>query len=357
VRSAFACVAVVVAMLAAAPVAVAPVSFPIPEPRPLETGTAPLPLAVHLAGPHAVRDGFRKPPRAGLLFDVDTGRVLWRRQATRRLPIASLTKMMTALVAVRRIPAGGRVRITRAALRYEGSGVGLLPKGRSIGISTMLHGLLLASGNDAAIAIAQRASGSLPAFVADMNARVAEIGLPCTRFVSPHGLEDGNMSCAADLAALGRAVLREPRLAPIVARRRAVLPFPIKGGKLWLYNHNPLLRMRYRGTTGIKTGYTVAAGRCLVATVRRGGVHLGVVLLHSPDPARQARLPHLGVERLGFQPADDRQGLAHLLEVDRAAGADRDVRLEALALPGRERPLQVLGDELDEFVAVDRCHA
>ena len=82
---------------------------------------------------------------------------------------------------------------------------------------------------------------------------------------------------------------RQRRLAPIVRRRQAVLPFPIKGGKIYLYNHNPLLQQGYRGVTGVKTGYTVAAGRCLVATVRRGRVRLGVVLLHSRDPGSQAR--------------------------------------------------------------------
>ena len=84
-------------------------------------------------------------------------------------------------------------------------------------------------------------------------------------------------------------MLRVPRLARIVRRREAVLPFPIKGGKLYLYNNNPLLRQGYRGITGLKTGYTDAAGRCLVATARRGALKLGVVLLHSPDPAGQAR--------------------------------------------------------------------
>ena len=83
-------------------------------------------------------------------------------------------------------------------------------------------------------------------------------------------------------------MLDEPRLARIVARRQAVLPFPIKGGKLYLYNHNPLLRARYPGTLGIKTGFTDAAGRCLVAAVQRNGHRLGVVLLHSPDPGGQA---------------------------------------------------------------------
>ena len=123
-----------------------------------------------------------------------------------------------------------------------------------------------------------------------MNRRAAGMGLICTHFSTPSGFRDaGNHSCAGDLAALARAVLRTPRLARIVGRRSAVLPFPIKGGKLYLYNTNPLLRERYRGTTGVKTGYTVAAGRCLVATVRRGRTRLGVVLLRSPDPGRQAR--------------------------------------------------------------------
>ena len=116
------------------------------------------------------------------------------------------------------------------------------------------------------------------------------MGLACTHFSTPSGFRDaGNHSCAGDLAALARAVLRTPRLARIVRRRSAVLPFPIKGRKLYLYSTNPLLRERYRGTTGVKTGYTVAAGRCLVATARRGRTRLGVVLLRSRDPGRQAR--------------------------------------------------------------------
>jgi D-alanyl-D-alanine carboxypeptidase len=182
------------------------------------------------------------------------------------------------------------VRITKEAMAYQGSGVGLFKRGKRIGVETMLNGLLLPSGNDAAIALAQRVSGTVPRFVALMNRRARAMGLTCTHFSHPDGFIDrANHSCAADLAALARAVLREPRLARIVRRRQAVLPFPIKGGKIYLYNHNPLLRQGYRGVTGLKTGYTDAAGRCLVATVRRGQLRLGVVLLHSPDPATQAR--------------------------------------------------------------------
>ena len=216
--------------------------------------------------------------------------MLWRRDPTRVLPIASLTKMMTALIVADRLRRGTRARITAAALRYQGSGVGLLPRGKLIGVETLLYGLLLPSGNDAAIALAQRAAGgSVARFVRRMNARARRMGLACTRYSSPSGFVDaGNHSCASDLAALARAVLREPRLARIVRRRSVAIPFPIKGGRLYLYNSNPLLRSGYRGTTGMKTGYTQAAGRCLVATARRGTVRLGVVLLHSPNPGRQA---------------------------------------------------------------------
>jgi D-alanyl-D-alanine carboxypeptidase (penicillin-binding protein 5/6) len=233
---------------------------------------------------------FKRPPRSGLLFDLDTGEVLWRRLPDRVLPIASLTKMMTALVVVKRSAPGDKVRVTKEALAYKGSAVGVLPKGKRVKLETMLNGLLLPSGNDAAIALAQRMSGTVARFVARMNDEARELGLECTRFSSPDGFNDaGNHSCAVDLAAMARAVLDQPRLARIVKRRRAVLPFPIKGGRLYLFNNNPLLRTGYPGAIGIKTGYTDAAGRCLVAAAQRNGRRLGVVLLHSPDPGKQAR--------------------------------------------------------------------
>jgi D-alanyl-D-alanine carboxypeptidase len=265
---------------------------------PLQVGNGPAaqpvarrPLAVRLEQtPDPLRPPMKHPPRSGLLFDLDTGEVLWRREPERVVPIASLTKMMTALVVVDRAPPGAKVRVTKEALAYRGSGVGVLPKGKRVRLETMLHGLMLPSGNDSAIALAQRIGGTVRRFVGTMNRRAKAMGLACTRFNTPHGYRDrGNHSCAADLAAIARAVLDEPRLARIVRRRRAILPFPIKGGRLFLYNNNPLLRMGYRGALGIKTGYTDKAGRCLVAAARRGGRRLGVVLLDSPDPGGQAK--------------------------------------------------------------------
>ena len=254
-------------------------------------GTAPSPLAIRLdSAVDPIQIDFKKPPKSAVVFDLDTGKVLWRRDPTKVLPIASLTKMMTALVVVERVPEGAKVKITNESLRYTGSGVGVLPRGKWIGVNTMLYGLMLPSGNDAAIALAQRAArGSEKRFVRYMNEKADQLGLKCTRFASSSGIVDkGNHSCAADLAAIARAIMREPRLTRVVKRRQAILPFPIKGGRLWLYNHNPLLRANYPGTTGLKTGYTDAAGRCLVATARRGNVKLGVVLLDSPDPGKQA---------------------------------------------------------------------
>src|SRR5215210_2014265 len=149
-------------------------------------GTAPSPLSVRLDDPRdLVRLRFKRPPRSGLMFDLDTGRVLWRRDPTRVLPIASLTKIMTALLVVRRVPRGSKVRITRQALSYRGSGVGLFRRGRRVGVETMLNGLLLPSGNDAAIALAQRAGdGTVAGFVRLMNRRARAMGLACTHFSS-----------------------------------------------------------------------------------------------------------------------------------------------------------------------------
>jgi serine-type D-Ala-D-Ala carboxypeptidase (penicillin-binding protein 5/6) len=230
------------------------------------------------------------PLRAGLLFDVATGKVLWEQGASNALPIASLTKMMTALVVVQHAPPDAPVLITPDAVHFSGSGVGMLPLGKHVPLEALLYGLLLPSGNDAAIALAEHVAGTQARFIAMMNAQAARMGLRCTHFDTVSGIVDrGNYSCATDLAAIAHALLLQPRLAAIVASRSATLPFPIKGGKLYLYNNNPLLLARYPGADGVKTGYTQAAGACLVATARRGHAWLGVVLLHSNNPAVQAQ--------------------------------------------------------------------
>jgi serine-type D-Ala-D-Ala carboxypeptidase (penicillin-binding protein 5/6) len=254
------------------------------------TDRAPVRLSL-AAVPEPIAMRFRHEPSAGLLFDLDSGRVLWRRNPTQPLPIASLTKMMTALLVVEHAKPAEQVLITKEALAYQGSGVGVLPRGKRVALETLMYGLLLPSGNDAAIALAQHVAGNVPAFVSMMNARAARMGLKCTHFASPDGLDNGNRSCAADLAVLARADLDQPRIARIVGARAAVLPFPIKGGKLFLYNNNPLLRVPFAGITGLKTGETSLAGVCLVETATRGRARLGAIVLHSTplDAAKQVR--------------------------------------------------------------------
>ncbi|MBV9338137.1 MAG: D-alanyl-D-alanine carboxypeptidase [Solirubrobacterales bacterium] len=228
--------------------------------------------------------------RSGLLFDVKTGQVLWARNPSRVMPMASLTKMMTGLVVAAHASPRARVLITSDALQYTGSGIGLLPKGKRVPLTALLYGLFLPSGNDAAIALADYVARTQSRFIALMNQRAHELGLVCTHFSTVSGIVDqGNYSCAKDLAVIADKLLDQPLLATIVGSRSAILPFPIKGGKLYLYNNNPLLLLRYPGADGVKTGFTDAAGQCLVATARRGNRWLGVVLLHSGDTTTQAQ--------------------------------------------------------------------
>ncbi len=230
------------------------------------------------------------PLTSGLLFNVRTGRILWARRPDRVLPIASLTKMMTALIVVARSRPSDHVLITRQAVHFSGSGVGLLPLGKRVPLLPLLYGLMLPSGNDAAIALAQHVADSQSRFVALMNQEAHSWGLRCTHFSSVSGILDrDNHSCAGDLAILAYRVLEQRLLAQIVGSPSAILPFPIKAHKLYLYNDNPLLVLGYPGTDGVKTGYTTAAGVCLVATARRGRAWFGVVLLHSANVAAQAQ--------------------------------------------------------------------
>ena len=257
-----------------------------PAPEPLDA--APPVPEVPLAEADAVRVELRKKPRGALLFDVRTGRVLWRHRPLRVVPMASLTKIMTAVLVTERGGPDAPVRITPAALRYQGSGVGMLPRGRRVRLEALLNGLMLVSGNDAAIALADHVSGTERRFVRMMNRRARSLGLSCTRFVSSHGLEAGNRSCARDIAVLTRVAMKRKRIRRIARRSQAAFKFPIKGGKLYLSGHNPLIRAGYRGAIGLKTGYTDEAGRCFVGVARRGARTLGVVLLDSANPARQA---------------------------------------------------------------------
>lgn len=270
---------------------------PVPWPEPPAAGAGAGPYAVEAAiPPYPVRPRLKDPPASGLLFDVDSGEVLWARAPSVERPIASLTKMMTALIVAERHRPGERVLIPAKAPGVEGSRIGVLKAGTRVPLGGLFLGLLLASGNDAAVALAEHSAGSVAAFVTQMNRRAAQLGLACSDFAGPAGLQDtGNRSCAYDLAALARADLDNHWIASVTRRRSAEVPFPVKGGVLSLANNHYFAQRGVAGlpkaeVTGLKTGLTNGAGRCYVTTARLGGRHLGVVLLDSPDPLRQVPL-------------------------------------------------------------------
>jgi D-alanyl-D-alanine carboxypeptidase (penicillin-binding protein 5/6) len=248
----------------------------------LQVGSDPLP--VHYR--------FKHPPIAGILFDVKSGQVLWARNPDLERPIASLTKMMTALMVARADPPDARVKISRNAAHTQGSATGLLPRGRRVPLEALLKALILISANDAAVALAEHDGGSVPHFIKEMNAQARQMGLTCTHFTTPNGLRDrGNHSCPRDLAALARADLANKRISQIVRTRYAKPRFPIKGKRLYLTNNHYFLQhgigVPGAQVTGVKTGFTDAAGSCYVTTARLGNRQLGLVLLHSPSPLTQ----------------------------------------------------------------------
>lgn len=235
-------------------------------------------------------------PEAGIVIDVGTGETLWRQNVREPRSIASLTKIMTALVVVdelsepgRRVPIGAEAAGAEGAGDVTGSAIGL-EEGMHVKVTALFQSMLIASHNDAATALAIQAAGSEERFVASMNRRAEALRLKCTRFVSAHGFEPGNRSCALDLAAITRLAIGERRIREVARRERAVVDFPADGGRRYLYTTNPLIEMGYAGTIGLKTGYTEQAGRSLAAVVRRDGRTFAAVLLDSPNPESQARL-------------------------------------------------------------------
>ncbi len=234
-------------------------------------------LAVLALGGAARAAGPSVSARSAILVDGDSGRVLWAHNAGERLPIASTTKLMTALVALESgVPLDEPIEIQAAWTGIEGSSL-YLRAGEELTLEELLYGVLLVSGNDAATAVAGACAGDVAAFVERMNQKAAELGMADTHFTTPSGLEDaGNYSTAADMAVLARAFLEKETLVEMASTKTITL-----AGRS-LVNHNKLL-WRYEGCLGLKTGYTQAAGRTLVSAARREGETLIAVTLNDRD--------------------------------------------------------------------------
>ena len=221
--------------------------------------------------------------RSFVAIDADSGRVILARASTVRRPIASLTKIMTALLVIERGHLQAPVRVTPAATRVEPEREGLIA-GQSYSRMTLLWSSLLVSSNDSATALAIDAGGgSLDRFYTMMNIKARSLGMAHTTYASASGLNDtSNLSTALDQATLARAALTNSTFAHIVATRvrRTSWPAPVYA-KVWV-NHNKML-MTTPGTYGVKTGWTTRAGGCLIVAERRGGRAVIGVILDSPS--------------------------------------------------------------------------
>lgn len=219
---------------------------------------------------------------SAIVIEEQTGRVLYSMNADTPLPMASTTKIMTALLALENCTLDEIVTAGDNAFGVPGTSI-YLEKGESLTMEQMLYGLMLASGNDAAVAIAEHIGGSVDAFCDMMNARAAEIGCTNTHFVTPHGLPASNhYTTARDLALISREAMKNEVFRKIVSTQRATIPWVSRGYDRILNNKNRLLA-NYQGAIGIKTGYTKAAGRCLSFAAERDGMTLIGVVLNCPD--------------------------------------------------------------------------
>ena len=227
--------------------------------------------------------------QSAVVLTADTGTVLFEKDGHTPRPVASTTKIMTALLALEAAQERGDplVDITQEMVAVEGSSMGL-QAGDSISLTGLAAGMLLASGNDAANAAALYLDGSLESFAARMNQRAAALGMADTHFVTPSGLDGedaqglGHLSTAYDMALLARAALEDQAFRQLCSSPSLAVEFAEPVKRVTYTNHNKLLA-QYQGCVGVKTGFTKEAGRCLVSAAERDGALLIAVTLNAPN--------------------------------------------------------------------------
>lgn len=241
-----------------------------------------------------------------ILVDGATGRVIYERNADTRSLIASTTKIMTALVVCEQCNVLDRMRIPKEAVGIEGSSM-YLQEGEVLTVQELLYGLMLSSGNDAAVALAIYCGGTVEGFAEMMNDKARILGLNGTHFENPNGLDSpDHYSTARDLAVLAAYAMGNPIFAKTVSTRS------VRVGNRCLTNHNKLL-WQVAGADGVKTGYTKAAGRILVSSAVRDGRRLVAVTINDPDDWRD----HAALLEEGFS----RYRIQRLITAGEQAGA------------------------------------
>lgn len=220
--------------------------------------------------------------QSALLMEAESSSIVYEKNANVRLPMASTTKIMTALVALDLAAPDTVIAVDGRAVGIEGSSI-YLCEGEKLTLEELLYALMLESANDAAVAIAIGLCGSEDAFIDSMNRKATSLGLSNTHFSNPHGLDaEAHYTTAYELAVIARAALQNALFKTIVSTRKTTIPHQNTDGVRLLVNHNKMLRL-YDGCIGIKTGYTQKSGRCLVSAAERDGVTMIAVTLNSPD--------------------------------------------------------------------------
>ncbi len=226
-------------------------------------------------------EGIEVDAKAAILIEADSGRVLYEHNADKRYPMASTTKIMTALIAIEHCSMDEIVTAGKNASGVEGTSI-YLSEGEQLTMHQMLQGLMIRSGNDAAVAIAEHIAGDVQTFADLMNRRAQMLGADAL-FVTPNGLDKGDHGASARaMALIAQAAMRLEEFRSLVSTQRAVIPWIDHEYSRVLQNKNRLLK-EYEGANGIKTGFTSKAGRCLVFSAERDGMKLIGVVLSCPS--------------------------------------------------------------------------
>lgn len=271
-----------------------------------------------LSGPYTVQaaPSVSTHAEAAALIDVSSGRILYSTQGDKSMRIASLTKIMTAIVAIEHGKLSDQVTVSRNAAGKEGSSI-YLKLGEEMSLQHLLYGMMLRSGNDAATAIAEHVGGSVEGFAYMMNEKARLIGMDRSSFKNPSGLdEEGHYSTANDMAKLTAYALRNPVFRDIVKTKVKKAPNPNESWDYTWLNKNKMLNL-YDGADGVKTGYTKVAKRCLVSSATRNGQQLAVVTLNDPDDwSDHSRLLDYGFKNFPLLPlvnkGDEIQGTPYI---------------------------------------------
>ena len=273
--------------------------------------------------------------KAAIGIEASSGEIFYSKNIHTRLPMASTTKIMTAIIAIEEGELSDTVTVNKDAVGIEGSSI-YLYEGERLTLEELLYALMLESANDAAMAIAIHVAGDIESFVMLMNDKAAELGLENTHFDNPHGLDsNGHYTTAYDLGIIAAYGMKNPDFRRIVSTYKMVIPLANGDGARVLINHNKLIR-NYDGAIGIKTGYTKKSGRCLVSAASKNGVELICVTISAPSDWQD----HEGILDFGYS-----------IYERRTLAAEGEISLSLPVINGKDSEI-TLCNSLDVFSTV-----